>query len=133
MRTKLTMLAGLLLLSGAASAAEMENFKADTVADLAALCGAPPDNALHAEAKQFCFGYISGAVQFHNAIVAAGGLRPIACPSENATREQFAAFFANWARTKATPQELAEPPVEGMARAAAARWPCPTGTDGESG
>ena len=124
MRTRTTIAAGLLCLSGAAAAAELENFRANSTADVAALCGADPQSELYAEAMQFCFGYISGAVQFHHAVVRAGSIRPIACPGAEATREQFASYFAGWARTTATPQELAEPPVEGMARAAAARWPC---------
>jgi hypothetical protein len=124
MRTTMMMAAGLLCLSAAASAASLENFRANSTADIAALCGADPDSTFYAEAKQFCFGYISGAVQFHNAVVRTGAVEPIACPSAEATREQFASYFADWARTTATPAELAEPPVEGMARAAAARWPC---------
>ena len=124
MRTILTTAAGLLCLSGAATAADLESFKANSTRDVAALCGADPQSAFYAEAMQFCFGYISGAVQFHNAVVRAGAIRPIACPGVEATREQFATFFVDWARTSATQQELAEPPVEGMARAAAAQWPC---------
>ena len=129
MRTMTAVAAGLLWLSGTATAADLENFEANSTADVAALCGADPDSDLYAEAMQFCFGYISGAVQFHNAVVRAGALRPIACPGTEATREQFAAYFAGWARTAATEEELAEPPVEGMARAAAARWPCPRSAD----
>jgi hypothetical protein len=119
-----TAAAGMLLLSSHGQAAELDNFRASTAADLAALCGASPDSAYYNEAMQFCYGYISGAAQFHTAVVSAGGLKPIACPTEDATREQFARFFVNWARTSATPDQLREPPVEGMARAAAARWPC---------
>ena len=82
-------------------------------------------DALYAEALQFCYGYISGAAQFHNALVGEGGLRPLACPTEEPTRREFAEYFVNWARTTATPEQLAEPAVQGMARAAVAKWPCP--------
>jgi Rap1a immunity proteins len=119
-----TAAAGMLLLSTGGRAAELENFRAGTVADLAALCGASPASAYYEEAMQFCYGYISGAAQFHTAVVSAGALKPLACPAEDAMRDQFARFFVNWARTSATPDQLREPPVEGMARAAAARWPC---------
>lgn len=119
-----TAAAGMLLLSFDGQAAELENFRAGNVAELAALCGAQPDSSFYEEAMQFCYGYISGAAQFHTAVVAAGGLKPMACPTDDATRDQFARFFVSWARNSATPDQLREPPVEGMARAAAARWPC---------
>lgn len=108
-----------------AQAAEPQDFQVRTVSQLARLCGAEPDTALYAEALQFCYGYISGAAQFHNALVGQGGLRPIACPTTEPTRSEFAQYFVNWARSTATPEQLAEPAVQGMARAAVARWPCP--------
>jgi hypothetical protein len=108
-----------------AEAAEVQDFQATTVDQLARICGADPTDDLYVEAIQFCYGYISGAVQFHNALVGDGGIKPIACPTARATRQEFAEYFASWARTTATPEQLAEPAVQGMARAAAAKYPCP--------
>jgi Rap1a immunity proteins len=108
-----------------AEAAELQDFQATTVDQLASICGVGPADDLHVEAIQFCYGYISGAMQFHDALVGDGGIRPIACPTAGATRQEFAAYFASWARTTATPEQLAEPAVQGMARAAAAKYPCP--------
>ena len=108
-----------------AEAAEPQDFQATTVDQLARICAASPADDLYVEAIQFCYGYISGAVQFHNALVGDGGIKPIACPTASATRQEFAEYFASWARTTATPEQLAEPAVQGMARAAAAKYPCP--------
>ena len=108
-----------------AEAAEVQDFQATTVNQLARICGVAPTDDLYVEAIQFCYGYISGAVQFHNALVGDGGIKPIACPAASATRQEFAEYFASWARTTATPEQLAEPAVQGMARAAAAKYPCP--------
>lgn len=124
MRGKI-ILAAAALAAASAQAAEPQDFQVRTVSQLANLCGASPSDALYAEALQFCYGYISGAAQFHNALVGEGGLRPLACPTEEPTRREFAEYFVNWARTTATPEQLAEPAVQGMARAAVAKWPCP--------
>jgi hypothetical protein len=109
---------------GSADAADLQDFQVTSVTQLADLCGAAPDDELYVEAIQFCYGYISGAAQFHSAVVGRGGLKPVACPTRDATRSEFAQYFVSWARTTATSEQLAEPAVEGMARAAAARWPC---------
>jgi hypothetical protein len=105
-------------------AAELQDFQVKTVDQIARLCGASPSSDLYVEAIQFCYGYISGAVQFHESIVGARGIKAIACPPATATREEFASYFANWAENTATPAQRSEPAVQGMARAAALRYPC---------
>ena len=125
MRLKLATLGAAAIAWSSAHAAELQDFQVDTVDQLARLCGASPTSDLYVEAIQFCYGYISGAVQFHNAIVGAEGIQPIACPPASATREEFARYFANWAEGSATPAERAEPAIQGAARAAARRYPCP--------
>jgi Rap1a immunity proteins len=125
MRRKLLLSAMALALPwSGANAADLQDFEVTSVTQLADLCGASPDDALYVEAIQFCYGYISGAAQFHNAVVGKGGLKPVACPTRDATRSEFAQYFVSWARGTATREQLAEPAVQGVARAAAARWPC---------
>jgi hypothetical protein len=124
MRRKILAAAAVAATWASAEAAEVQDFQATTVDQLARICGAEPSDDLYVEAIQFCYGYISGAVQFHNALVGDGGIRPIACPTASATRQEFAEYFASWARTTATAEQLAEPAVQGMARAAAAKYPC---------
>ena len=126
MRRKLLLSAMAMALAwGSANAADLQDFEVTSVTQLADLCGAGPEDALYVEAIQFCYGYIAGAAQFHSAVVGKGGLKPIACPTRDATRSEFADYFVSWARTTATPEQRAEPAVQGMARAAAAKWPCP--------
>ena len=108
-----------------AHAADLQDFQVDTVDQLARLCGASPTTDLYVEAIQFCYGYISGAVQFHNSIVGARGISPIACPPATATREDFARYLADWAENSATAEQRAEPAIQGAARVAALRYPCP--------
>jgi hypothetical protein len=128
MRLRLAAAAGgaaFALASGGVQAADLQDFEVRSTAQLAALCGAGPSDELYVEAIQFCYGYLSGAAQFHNAVVGQGGLKPLACPTEEPNRSEFAQYFAGWARNTATPAQLAEPAVQGLARAAVAKWPCP--------
>jgi hypothetical protein len=118
--------AGLALAWTGSEAAELQDFQVNTVDELATLCGVVPTDELYVDAIQFCYGYITGAVQFHNAMVRAGTIkRPIVCPPPDATRAEFAQYFSTWARTKATSEQLAEAPLEGATRAAAEKYPCP--------
>ena len=123
MRLKLTAVMAAALAWSSVEAAEFPDVA--TAAQLATLCGARPGEQFYVEASNFCYGYITGAVQFHNAMVRAGKIKPLACPPPEATRSEFAQYFANWARTRATPQQLEEPALEGATRAAAEKYPCP--------
>ena len=126
MRLKLMATIAAALTWSSAEAAQLQDFEVATTNQLASLCGANPSDELYVEAIQFCYGYIEGAVQFHNAMVRAGTIRkPLACPPAGTTRDEFAQYFGTWARTQATPQQLAEPALEGATRAAAMRYPCP--------
>lgn len=125
MRLKLAVAVTAAIAWSSADAAELQDFQVETVDQLARLCGASPSSDLYVEAIQFCYGYISGAVQFHNSIVGARGIKPIACPPATATREEFARYFANWVEGTATPEQRSEPAIQGAARAAALRYPCP--------
>ena len=55
--------------------ADLQDFTLKNGQDLADLCGAEPGDELYAEAKQFCYGFLSGVVHFHDAL-AAGPNRP---------------------------------------------------------
>jgi hypothetical protein len=50
--------------------ADLQDFTLKNGQDLADLCGAEPGDALYAEAKQFCYGFLSGVVHFHDALAA---------------------------------------------------------------
>jgi Rap1a immunity proteins len=85
-------------------------------------CSDEPGDALYAEAKQFCYGFLAGVAQFHRSMVNGDGIKPIACPKQEVTRAQLATVFLDWA--KANPQSNDELPAQSLSRAAAAKWPC---------
>ena len=50
--------------------ADLQDYTLKNGQDLADLCGAEPGDELYAEAKQFCYGFLSGVVHFHDALAA---------------------------------------------------------------
>jgi hypothetical protein len=110
------------VLASPVMAVEPSNFNATTTRDLVALCSDEPGDALYAEAKQFCYGFLAGVAQFHRSVVIEDGLKPIACPKQEVTRAQLVGAFLDWA--KANPGSTDELPVASLRRAAAAKWSC---------
>jgi hypothetical protein len=115
-------LGAICVLVSPAMAVEPSNFNAGTTRGLVELCSDEPGDPLYVEAKQFCYGFLAGAAQFHRAMVQGERIEPLACPKDAVTREQLAGVFLDWA--KANPQAMDEPPAESLERAAAGRWPC---------
>jgi Rap1a immunity proteins len=122
MRGKMAALGALCLATAPALAVETGNFEVRTTADLVELCSTDPDDPLHAEAMQFCYGYVAGASHFHQAMVHNNRMRALACPREQVTRRDLVATFLDWTATN--PQYMDELPVETVARATVATWPC---------
>src|SRR4051812_4642201 len=110
------------MLASPVIAAEPSNFAATTTRDLVALCADEPGDALYLEAKQFCYGFLTGAAQFHRLMAHGDDIMPIACPKQEVTRAQLVGVFLDWA--KANPGSTDELPVDSLRRAAAAKWPC---------
>ena len=115
----------------AALAIETADFDLATARDLVALCGAEESEPMYAEARQACYGYLAGAAHFHRALVSGGGFRPIACPDRELSREELAGLFVDWAGDH--PEHMDEPPVEGVARAVVAVFPCDDARTGSAG
>ena len=109
MRLAWVMAAAVALGGTGAKAASLEDFQVRSTSQLAALCGVVPADTYYVEAIQLCYGYLSGAAQFHNAVVGKGGLKPLACPTNEPSRSEFATYFANWAKN-ATPRCWRSPP-----------------------
>jgi hypothetical protein len=122
MRREVAALGAVWLAAWPATAVEIANFDVGTTADLVALCSTDPGDPLYAEAMQFCYGYVAGAAHFHQAMVHHNRIRALACPREQVTRRDLVATFLDWARTN--PEYMDELPVETVARAAVATWPC---------
>ena len=104
----------------AAAAAEVE---LRTAGDLMDIC-AVTDNDAHVEgARGFCYGFLSGAANYHRSAHAGKRAKPLFClPETGVTRADAAKRFVEWGR--ANPQHMGETPVDGLMRFAAATWPC---------
>ena len=111
-------------LAGAARAQELEDFKARDTGSLARLCATAESSPLYAEARQYCYGFISGAGAMYRVALAAGDTHPIACPKSEPTVEQIRQTFVAWAAQH--PEAAPEAAIDGLFRAAAAAWPCPS-------
>ncbi|WP_448191554.1 Rap1a/Tai family immunity protein [Azospirillum sp. sgz301742] len=100
------------------------NFQVKTTGDLVRLCEAKPTDTTGVAALHFCHGFAVGAYQYHQIITAAeGDKKPLFCPpNPTPTRNQLIADFVVWANQN--PQQLSTPPVEGMFRYLAQRFPC---------
>jgi hypothetical protein len=118
--------AGLALVLGQpAMAADASNFRFDTTKDLDAVCSVPETAAEYAVAHQACRAFIEATVQYHDEVTNRKALKPLVCYPPNTTIEDGKAAFLAWAATKTGDTKLlGEPPVVGVVRALAAKYPC---------
>ncbi|WP_448204922.1 Rap1a/Tai family immunity protein [Azospirillum sp. sgz302134] len=99
------------------------NFQVKTTGDLVRLCEAKPTDATGIAALHFCQGFAVGAYQYHQIVAAAENKRPLFCaPNPPPTRNEAIANFIVWAQQN--PNQMNTPPVEGMFRYLAQRYPC---------
>lgn len=84
-------------------------------AQLARICTAEPS---------FCNGYITGAGQLYSVFLAADRVEKVACAEPSPTLEEIRTTFVSWAA--AHPEKGSEKAIDGLAQAAAAKWPCPS-------
>jgi Ssp1 endopeptidase immunity protein Rap1a len=110
-----TLLAGLFA-AGGAQAVSPDEFRARTARELLDLCSG-------GDALTFCYGYVTGAGDLHQALVEANSIKPLACGTSDITLDQVREAFRAWAQ--ANPGKLGGSAIDGLAEAAAARWPCP--------
>ena len=115
--------AGIMMLAAAAAdSAELTAFSLDSSADLAALCGAEPGDPEFGDARQFCFGFISGVSLFYTTALRAERIRKAVCTDEQLTREQLRANFVAWQSEH--PEYADASPLDGFVRSVVNRWPC---------
>ncbi len=101
--------------------ADLQDFNLKNGQDLADLCNAAPGDAIYAEAKQFCYGFLSGVVHFHDALASGPRFGRIVCPEGKVTRDDGVAIFVAWA--KAHPDEASTMnPAEALVKAAVEKW-----------
>ena len=79
---------------------------------------------IYAEAKQFCYGFLSGVVHFHDALANGPNAGRLVCPEGKVTRQDGAAIVAAWAT--AHPDDASRTdPAEAVVKAALDTWgPC---------
>jgi hypothetical protein len=98
-------------------------FRITTTGDLVRLCEAEPTDSTGIAALHFCHGFAVGAYQYHQIAAAAENKPPLFCePNPRPTRNEAVAGFVSWA--KQNPKAMETPPVEGIFRYLAQRYPC---------
>jgi hypothetical protein len=106
-----------------ASAPSETAFQVATTGDLVRLCEAAPTDPTGIAALHFCHGFAVGAYQYHQIAAAAEKKPPLFCePNPRPSRNEAIAGFVSWA--KQNPSVMNVPPVEGMFRYLAQRYPC---------
>jgi len=114
-----------LALGQSAVAVENADFRFDTTKDLYAVCAVPTNAAEYPMAHQACRAFIESAVQYHDAISKPKQMKRLICYPANATIEEGLSAFNAWAAAKIGDTTLmGEPPVVGLIRALAAKYPC---------
>jgi hypothetical protein len=98
-------------------------FRVTATGDLVRLCEAEPTDSTGIAALHFCHGFAVGAYQYHQIAAAAEKKPPLFCePDPRPTRNEAIAGFVSWA--KQNPKAMETPPVEGIFRYLAQRYPC---------
>ena len=99
------------------------NFRVATTGDLVRLCEAEPTDPTGIAALHFCHGFAVGAYQYHQIVAAARTSRRCsASRTPRPTRNEAVAGFVSWANQN--PKAMDTPPVEGIFRYLAQRYPC---------
>lgn len=113
------------LFSQAALAVDEADFRFDSTKALHEVCSVTRDAAEYAVANQSCRAFLEATVQYHDEISARRKLKRLICYPTGATIEDAKQAFLTWASEHAKDEErMAEPPVVGVVRALAAKYPC---------
>jgi Rap1a immunity proteins len=113
------------LLPSLASATDSANFMLKTTEDLYTVCSTANSDPLHAQAINFCEGYLLGVVSYDDATADSKHLHRLVCYPPTATRNDGIQAFIEWAASHQQDQELMNaPPILGAIRGLASKWPC---------
>jgi hypothetical protein len=107
------------------TAVEDADFQFNTTQDLAALCSVAPGTPEYPMSHQACRAFIEATLQYHDAVSKPNKLKRLVCYPPNTTIDDGVTAFNAWAKDHAGDiKSLAEPPVLGLIRALAAKYPC---------
>jgi hypothetical protein len=127
-RTILALVVALALWPIPASAVDLIVFGLKTTSDLLAVCATPESDAVHKEAIHYCFGYLEGAVGYHNALSTHKDMKRLTCYPEGTTREDGVRAFIRWAQAHQNDTKLmSEAPGSGLMRSLSATNRIPKG------
>ncbi len=102
-----------------------KDFNLVSTEDLYQICSVIADASDFVPARYECQGFIRGAVGYHDAVTDRKHLKRLICYPETATVADGRQVFVDWARANVGNTELMqEPPVVGLVRALAAKYPC---------
>lgn len=108
-----------------ARATDPTNFVLKTTEDLYTVCSTPNNDPLRAQAINFCAGYLLGAVSYHDAVSDRKHLKRFICYPQGVTRDEGIQAFVDWAASHQQDHKfMNDPPVIGVVRGLAAKWPC---------
>jgi len=122
-RLMLGLMAAVLCYGSAAHAVESMDFKAKTTRNLVNLCSVTWGDEQYGAAMGFCLGFVDAAMDYHRVITSGDLVKPVACPQETVTRQELVDVFLAWAKANPTMLDN-ESPIQGVMRAASAKWPC---------
>lgn len=112
-----------LLLSGGVRAAEPDDFRVLTAADLVSLCSAGPNDPNYVPAIHFCHGFGTGAYQYYQSVTTASPDQRYVCPpSPPPSRSAVVIGFVDWMKSR--PDLASNPPVEALFQFLAETYPC---------
>lgn len=94
-----------------------------TTRDLYTVCSVQPGEALYERAVSFCLGFVTGVIQYNTELAKGPDFKPLVCPGRELARFEVVKQFLAWAPDN--PAYMSGTPVEGVARSAVAKWPCP--------
>jgi hypothetical protein len=115
-----------LSLGAAQAALTQDSFLLRNTGDLIDLCTATSTDPLYTAASNFCHGFAVGVYRVLDEEESARRTRRIFCmPNPPPTRTEGLASFVQWA--KANPNDMADPPADGIAKFLNQQFPCPRG------
>jgi hypothetical protein len=114
-----------LALSGSLLAAQDEDFNFDTTEDLYQVCSTTSEDPENIPATFACRAFIEATMQYHDAVSDRKKMKRLVCYPSATTIADGRRTFVAWAEANSGNKTLmGEPPVVGVVRALAAKYPC---------